>query len=667
MSGSILGRRYKRGVVLIAKYSNTVTWNLQTKYDGAGIVKMEAALDRMAAKIDVNRTKFQSITLGGDKLDADKTIAQIRRIQDAFTNAYSARFKMYDVSALQKELNGLNLNEFMNQLSSGQTGIQGLSTQASQFMTRFINGAGKINTELRSVSTTVERFTQSFFNTARWGLTAAAFQGIMNSIRGSVEYIKELDTSLSNIRVVTDLSSNDMKSYAEYANQAAQALGISTVAFTDAAQLYAQNGYNIEDQQRLAELTNKVANVTQADVVATSEHITALINGYQLSIDEAEKALDGMALVAAESASDLDELATAQERVASTAHMLGVSQEQLTSQISTIVSVTRQAPESVGTALRTLYSRFADIELGETLEDGVNLGDFSSELEKVGVRVLDMNGELRSMGDIVEDLMRVWGQLSTTQQQALGNVIAGKRQTNMLAALLENPEMYQQQLEMAENAAGTVDKQQSIRMESLEAKMNSMSAAAEGLWSSLIDSDGLKSLVDTLTEILNLINSIVKSIGGGGNVAGFLMSSLIRGGSRQIGESIQNMQYNRMQTQMANANMANFRDLMISQGATANADGTLQFDMQNSPILGGSTTELVNTILRGFKNREMMNPEEAKQWQADVDEMSRQIAQGFYHEKNFLANITQGSQEISQKYQEAVQATGKEIFGSPEE
>ena len=75
------------------------------------------------------------------------------------------------------------------------------------------------------------------------------------------------------------------------------------------------------------------------------------MNGYQISVDNMEASVDKLAKVAAVSASDLEELATAESKVASTANALGVSQDQLVSQLSTIISVTRQAPESVGNAI----------------------------------------------------------------------------------------------------------------------------------------------------------------------------------------------------------------------------------------------------------------------------------------------------------------------------
>ena len=48
-------------------------------------------------------------------------------------------------------------------------------------------------------------------------------------------------------------------------------------------------------------------------------------------------------------------------KVASGAANMGVNIDQLTASLATIVSTTRQDASSVGTALKTIYSRIADI------------------------------------------------------------------------------------------------------------------------------------------------------------------------------------------------------------------------------------------------------------------------------------------------------------------
>ena len=103
----------------------------------------------------------------------------------------------------------------------------------------------------------------------------------------------------------------------------------------------------------------------------------------------------------------MEELSVASQKAAAVAQTTGVDMEQFAGHIAAIEATTREAPENIGNGLKTLYSRFADIKLGETLEDGVNLGQFSSALKKVGVDVLDASGQMRDVGAILEDTMSV--------------------------------------------------------------------------------------------------------------------------------------------------------------------------------------------------------------------------------------------------------------------
>lgn len=79
--------------------------------------------------------------------------------------------------------------------------------------------------------------------------------------------------------------------------------------------------------------------------------------------------------------------------------------DQFAGHIAAIEATTREAPENIGNGLKTLYSRISDIKLGETLEDGVDLGQFTSALQKVGVEALDASGQLRDAGTIIEEIM----------------------------------------------------------------------------------------------------------------------------------------------------------------------------------------------------------------------------------------------------------------------
>jgi len=58
---------------------------------------------------------------------------------------------------------------------------------------------------------------------------------------------------------------------------------------------------------------------------------------------------------------------------------VGVDIDQLNGQIATVIATTRQAPESVGVAFKTIYARINDIKAG-TDEAEISLGNYSSKM-----------------------------------------------------------------------------------------------------------------------------------------------------------------------------------------------------------------------------------------------------------------------------------------------
>ena len=197
--------------------------------------------------------------------------------------------------------------------------------------------------------------------------------------------------------MVTGKNADEMKRFAQEANKAASQLGRTTTDYTKASLIYAQQGLSDAEIKKRSEITLKTANVTGQSTEAVSEELTAVWNGYKVSAAEAEVYVDRLAAVASTTASSLSELSTGMSKVASAAASLGVGEEQLAAQLSTIISVTRQAPETVGTALKTIYSRISDIQAGID-EDGTTLGTYSGKLAELGIKVLDASGKLRNMG-----------------------------------------------------------------------------------------------------------------------------------------------------------------------------------------------------------------------------------------------------------------------------
>lgn len=219
-----------------------------------------------------------------------------------------------------------------------------------------------------------------------------------------------------------------------------------------------------------------------------------------------------------------------------------------------------------------------DLQLGETLEDGTTLGSIGRTLQAVGVDIQTTTGDLRNMGDVIEDLMGVWNNLDTGEKQAVAIKLAGKYQYNNLMALLENSKMYNEQLEASENSLGTIDQQQKIYMESLEGKLNSMQSAFEGFINSIFNSDDIKPLIDDVTTLINLLTSFSTSVGAQGVLTG-ATGTMLRGFSSNIGDQVSNVYLNKLNRTTKKDDTAAGQRFLDDAGVTGVAQDSKTFQI----------------------------------------------------------------------------------------
>lgn len=519
-------------MVIISKYSNTVEYNLKTTLDASGISKLQAEIRKTQDALRV----LSAQELIGDK-SATKAIQEIQKLQQALTKSFNSRVGMLDMNKFTAELTKSKTNLVGLQQEFAKAGITG-QTAFNQVIGRL----GKLDTGVKSTSKAVDKIFNTIGNTVRWGIVSSAFNQMSNSVYKSVEYVKELDDSLTQIMLVTDYSRENMNDFAKSANEAAKNLGSTTTAMTNASLIFAQQGFNLDQSSQLAELSTKLANASQQDTATTSDQITAYMNAYGLDKDmnALHGAMDAWAEVANVSAADVSELAEASQKAASTANTVGVSMDQLNGQIAAIESVTREAPEQIGNGLKTLYARFSDLEAGETLEDGVSLGKVTSQLEKYGVQVLNGEGQMRGVGDIMEDLMGVWSSLDQTQKSAVAQTVAGKYQLSRFEALMNRSDLYDEYKGASENADGTLDQMNEEFVDSLEGRMNKLQATFEGIFNSMFETDDIYPFIDALTAALDLVDNFIQSIGGGGQVLLAFGNIATKVFSKQLAENIGN-------------------------------------------------------------------------------------------------------------------------------
>ena len=86
------------------------------------------------------------------------------------------------------------------------------------------------------------------------------------------------------------------------------------------------------------------------------------------------------------------------------AQTVGLDFEDAAAAMTLLRDVTQQSASTIGNSLKTIFARLSSLKMGETLEDGVDLTKYTNALASVGVNVLDANGNLKDMSDIIRAL-----------------------------------------------------------------------------------------------------------------------------------------------------------------------------------------------------------------------------------------------------------------------
>ena len=333
-----------------------------------------------------------------------------------------------------------------------------------------------------------------------------------SALREAAATITELDKSLTEQARVTGRTRDQAYSLLTTYQNMAQVVGATTKEVAEASSEFIKQGKSIQDALTLSKAAVSAAKVAGISVGDSINYLTTALNGFKLSAEEARKVSDKFAAVASASASGYNEIAIALSKVASQANLAGRSIDYTTALLTTGLEVTREAPETMGTALKTIVARRREIsDYGKTLEDDVDLNNVQTQLSYIGIQLTNQQGELRSTQDVLDELGKKWSTLNSNQQAAVAKALAGTRQQSRLIAMMDNYERVQELQQISERSAGATAAQLTKYREGLEASRNNLKVAWEKIVESFANSDFFIGLIKAATTLLDIFNKLTQN------------------------------------------------------------------------------------------------------------------------------------------------------------
>lgn len=485
------------------------------------------AVKQYATLLDNIKTNQNGIATDEDIQNLDKYEKKIKDTIATVTNM-SASEKGYNFVSGQKELDKIHklLNENSKMSSEAKAKIKAYYREIESGNPTM--SLDKIHAEIMKIyNAEIEagragRSLKDIFQTSRLHQMVAqvagmfSFYDLINLGRQFASTVTDINTQITGLAKVSEQSSKqiyaDFDSYADIAKEVRGTISDTITATAD----WSKNGYSIPDTKQLAEVSQLYKNVGDGiDIDAANESLISTLKGFQLEADQAEHIVDVFNEVSNNEAISSGGIGEALQRSAASFNAASTSLEKSVSLVTATNSVL-QDPEKVGNMWRTVSARLrgSETELKEMGEDTDGLVTSTSKLQALvkgitGFDIMKDKDTYKDIYDIVLGIGEKWQDLSDIDRASLLEALAGKQQSNALAAALSNIDILKKSYEEATNAEGSAREENEEYSKSIQASIDLTKAKLEELSNDLLSSNFLKGAIDAGGKLLDLLDFII--------------------------------------------------------------------------------------------------------------------------------------------------------------
>lgn len=355
----------------------------------------------------------------------------------------------------------------------------------------------------------------AYKNMLKFSLASAAIYAPIRALRDGLKALEEIDAELTTIKKVTGGTSEEITALGEKMTGLAKAYGAVTTSILEAASTFSRAGYTgtaLEAMTELSALTQNVGDVT-ADTAAKFLLATDAAFKFGGSEEKLMSVVDGLNEITNKHATDFDKLTDGMTVAASVFAEAGEDVQTFAALLGAGTAATQRSGSEIARGLRTILMNIRQIrgetENGELIDSESTAKAAEALKDYAGISTI-ANGELRKASDVLDELAGKWDKLDSVAQSAISEALAGKRQANILMALMGDwDEVHQMMTEYAD-AAGSAARENEIMMSSLQKQLDVLKTTWIEFVSDLADTDVLKGSVNLLTDIVEGADSFIK-------------------------------------------------------------------------------------------------------------------------------------------------------------
>ena len=352
-----------------------------------------------------------------------------------------------------------------------------------------------------------------------------ALSKFLSAISPAIDYVRELDASLTDLKQATGASDEELKQLFIDSENIAKELNTTTKEIINQTTWWKNLGYNIKDAQTLAKNTSILSALSPG--LGTEKAASSLLNTIKAFELEPDNSLDSVI-----------------SKINITGQNSGLSNTGITDILSQTSSAMAEAGNTLDETIALGVSAMKITGSADTASDILNSitgniqdnGPVISELTKTpempdGISLFtdETNETYKTTYRILSDIASVWEHLDSGSQAEIISTVSGGENIQPVTQLIESFDTARQSVILMSDSAGNAIQSINESTDGLNAKLNTLSETGAGIAQNLFggkDMETATDAVNTLGNALEWITGKLELFGTMGAASGLLMNKL---------------------------------------------------------------------------------------------------------------------------------------------
>lgn len=258
-----------------------------------------------------------------------------------------------------------------------------------------------------------------------FGASAGAIYAIKQAFQQLVRSTIEVEREMTEINAIFQLGSSQLHNFSNQLFVVANSYGTAFSEASKAAAEFARQGLTVEETLKRTSAALAISRISGTSLEQSVSTLTSVMNTFVKESLSAEDVINRLVAVDQAYAVSVGDLAEGLSRVSSSASDANVSLNQTIGLITAAKQITARSGSVIGNSFKTLFTR---LQRPQVIDD----------LEAVGVRARDTQGNLKPMIEILRSLASTYDTLATSQKSFIAETVGGVYQINILKAIMRD-------------------------------------------------------------------------------------------------------------------------------------------------------------------------------------------------------------------------------------